>query len=494
MSTDVTSAEPSADTIFALASAPGRAGIAVIRVSGPAAGAVLRAICGRAGLPDALPEARRAIRCRMVDPVDGSALDDGLALWFPGPASFTGEDVAEFHIHGGRATVEAVAGAIARLNDPAGTSIGPVRLAEPGEFSKRAFLAGKIDLTGAEAIADLVDAETDAQRRQALAQLDGGLTARLEGWRAALIDILAHAEAWIDFPDEDLPADVERAAQARISALAGEIRAFLDDNRRGERLRDGLRIVLLGAPNAGKSSLLNALAARDAAIVSATAGTTRDVIEVHLDLGGWPVTLADTAGLRDAAADEIDPIEREGVRRALDRAAAADLRLVVFDATVPPDPASLALLADRSGEGTMAGMTIPVVNKTDLAGSGGSIPASIPAGIPATIGGQAALAVSAKTGDGLAVLLGRLEAAAADLMASGSGEDGGRGAAPLTRLRHRAALTDAVDALDRAVSGMDSELVAEDLRLAARALGRVTGRVDVEDLLDVIFNNFCIGK
>jgi tRNA modification GTPase len=479
MSTHRYSGEISADTIFAQASAPGRAGIAVIRVSGPAAGQAVLSLCGRA----ALPEARRAIRCRMVDPADGAALDDGLVLWFPGPASFTGEDVAEFHIHGGRATVDAVTGAISRLNDPAAR----VRLADPGEFSKRAFLAGKIDLTGAEAIADLVDADTDAQRRQALAQLDGALTARLEGWRADLIDILAHAEAWIDFPDEDLPEDVERAVTARISGLAGEIRAFLDDNRRGERLRDGLQIVLLGAPNAGKSSLLNTLAARDAAIVSEVAGTTRDVIEVHLDLGGWPVTLADTAGLRGAAAG-ADMVEREGVRRALDRAAAADLRLVVFDATVPPDPASLALLADRSG----TGMTIPVWNKTDLA-----------VDIPSNIGGQAALSISAKTGDGLAILLHHIEQAAATLMREGEG-------APLTRLRHREALTDAVDALDRAASGatsgaasgiapgiafgIDSELVAEDLRLAARALGRVTGRVDVEDLLDVIFNDFCIGK
>jgi len=454
----------SPDTIFALASAPGRAGIAVFRISGPAAGAVLRAVCGR----DDLPEPRRAIRCRMVDPASGAALDDGLVMWFPGPASFTGEDVAELHIHGGRATVEAVASALSALNTPA----SPMRFAEPGEFSKRAFLAGKIDLTGAEAIADLVDAETDAQRRQALAQLDGGLTARLEGWRADLIDILAHSEAWIDFPDEDLPDDVEQAARARISALEAELRGFLDDNRRGERLRDGLQIVLLGAPNAGKSSLLNALADRDTAIVSATAGTTRDVIEVHLDLGGWPVTIADTAGLRTTA----DGIEQEGVRRALDRAAAADLRLVVFDVTVPPDPASLNQLDDSSGAGTI----IPVVNKTDLAVA------------PEALGGQTTVPVSAHTGDGLADLLGRIEGAAADLLQAGGG------AAPLTRLRHREALGEAAAALNRAASGAgsgaDSELVAEDLRLAARAIGRVTGRVDVEDLLDVIFVDFCIGK
>jgi tRNA modification GTPase len=454
-------AEIHSDTIYALASAPGRAGIAVFRVSGPAAGGAVRDICGL----DDLPEPRRAIRCRMVEPETGAALDDGLVLWFPGPASFTGEDVAELHIHGGRATVDAVAAALSALDG--------YRLAEPGEFSKRAFLAGKIDLTGAEAIADLVDAGTDAQRRQALAQLDGGLTARLEGWRADLIDILAHAEAWIDFPEEDLPADVEAAAQARISGLEADLRAFLDDNRRGERLRDGLQIVLLGAPNAGKSSLLNAIAARDAAIVSEVAGTTRDVIEVHLDLGGWPVTIADTAGLRDAA-DGAGAIEQEGVRRALDRAETADMRLVVFDATQAPDPASLAQLADNSA----SGITIAVTSKVDLTETP-----------PAQIGGVEALVVSAKTGDGLPGLLRRLEGAAADLMAAGDTGD-----APLTRLRHREALVAAADALNRAGQGADSELVAEDLRLAARALGRVTGRVDVEDLLDVIFLDFCIGK
>lgn len=466
------------DTIFALASAPGRAGVAVIRVSGPAAGDVLRGIGGL----DAAPVPRRAVRCHMVDPADGAALDDGLAIWFAGPASFTGEDVAELHIHGGRATVEAVTSALAALPG--------LRLAEPGEFSKRAFLAGKIDLTEAEAIADLVDAGTDAQRRQALAQLGGGLADRLEAWRAELIDILAHTEAWIDFPDEDLPDDVERAARARMAALEVEIRAFLDDNRRGERLRDGLQIAILGAPNAGKSSLLNAIAAREAAIVSATEGTTRDVIEVHLDLGGWPVTLADTAGLRDAA----DEIEREGVRRALDRAGDADLRLVVFDAGQAPDAAPDAASVAQLSEG--AGAVLAIANKADLV-----------AAPPATIAGVPALGVSAKTGAGLPDLLRRLEGLAAEFMAGGEG-------VPLTRLRHRTALIDSADALARAAAAGTgtgtgagaavgagaasatggSEFVAEDLRVAARALGRVTGRVDVEDLLDVIFNDFCIGK
>ena len=441
------------DTIFALATAPGRAGISVFRISGAGAGAALLAVTSR----EALPRPRRSIRCRMVEPSSRALLDDGLAVWFPGPTSFTGEDVAELHCHGGRATFEAIAAAL--------DAIPGLRLAEPGEFSKRAFLAGKIDLTEAEAIADLVDAETDAQRRQALAQLDGGLSSRLEAWRAELIDILAHSEAWIDFPEEGLPSNIGAAARQRIGGLAAELRRFLDDNRRGERLRDGLQVTILGAPNAGKSSLLNALAAREVAIVSEKAGTTRDVIEVRLDLGGWPVNIADTAGLREAS----DPVEREGVRRAMERANASDLCLVLFDATAPPDKASLPLLSSAGA--------IAVSTKIDLK----------PELMPRHLGSEA-LAVSAKTGAGLPDLLGRLEKRAVDLMEL-SGDT-----APLTRLRHRTALGECIDALSRASTAQAAELLVEDLRLAARSLGRVTGRVDIEDLLDVIFADFCIGK
>ena len=439
------------DTIFALASAPGRAGVAVIRLSGPAAG---RAVRDLANLEE-LPPPRRAARCRLRDPADGSPLDDGLLIWFPAPASFTGENVAEFHVHGGRATVEAVSAALARQED--------IRLAEPGEFSRRAFLAGKIDLTEAEGLADLVAAETDAQRRQALRQLDGGLSRRLEAWRASLIELLAHLEAWIDFPDENLPDDTAAAAMTGIAELEASMRNFLDDSRRGERLRDGLHVAIAGAPNAGKSSLLNALAARDAAIVSETEGTTRDVVEVHLDLGGWPVVLADTAGLREAPT----PVEKEGVRRALDRAKAADLVLVVFDGAIPPDGASLALL-DRGA--------LAVVNKIDL----GFSP-------PAEIAGAETIAVSAKTGDGLQELLQGILTRIASLVPR-------KDEAPLTRLRHRVALEECAASLARAAAAGELELIAEDLRIATRSLGRITGRVDVEDLLDVVFRDFCIGK
>ena len=438
------------DTIFALASAPGRAGVAVIRLSGPAAGGAARELARLGELPP-----RKAVRCRLRDPADGSPLDDGLLLWFPSPASFTGEDVAEFHVHGGRATVEAVSAVLARRDG--------VRLAEPGEFSRRAFLAGKIDLAEAEGLADLVAAETDAQRRQALHQLGGGLSRRLDAWRASLIETLAHLEAWIDFPDEDLPGETAAAATAAIASLEASLRSFLDDSRRGERLRDGLHVAIAGAPNAGKSSLLNALAARDAAIVSEIEGTTRDVVEVHLDLGGWPVVVADTAGLRAAPG----PVEKEGVRRALERAKTADLVLAVFDGAVPPDGASLALL-DRGA--------LAVVNKIDL----GFVP-------PAEIGGAETIAVSAKTGDGLQELLQRILTRMAGLMPR-------KEEACLTRLRHRIAIEECADSLARAAAAGEAELIAEDLRIAARSLGRVTGRVDVEELLDVVFRDFCIGK
>ncbi|MFC5358421.1 tRNA uridine-5-carboxymethylaminomethyl(34) synthesis GTPase MnmE [Azospirillum himalayense] len=440
-------------TIFALATAPGRAGVAVVRVSGPASCAALAALIGKP-----LPEPRMATLVRLRDPKTCEALDDALVLRFTAPRSFTGEDVVELHLHGGRAVVSGVVEALSALPG--------LRVAEPGEFTRRAFENGKLDLTEAEAVADLVDAETSAQRRQALRQMEGALGKLYDGWRERLTRSLAHIEADIDFPDEDLPSGVSDAARPVLGALAAEIDAHLDDRGRGERLREGLHIAIVGAPNAGKSSLLNALARREAAIVSARAGTTRDVIEVHLDLGGYPVVLADTAGLREAAADEV---EEEGIRRALDRAARADVKVAVFDATALPtlDPATVALL-DKD--------TVVVLNKTDV------VDAAV-----ATVGGWEAVAVSARTGAGLPELERRLTAFTADRLA-------GSGAPALTRARHRSALEECRDALRRALTAPLPELMAEDVRLASRALGRITGRVDVEDLLDVIFRDFCIGK
>ena len=456
----------SPETIYALASAGGQAGIAVIRISGPQAGAALTALTG-GGKP---PKPRQATKVRLADTATSDVLDDGLALWFPGPESFTGEDTAELHVHGGHAVIEGVLGALGAMEG--------LRMAEPGEFTRRAFENGKLDLTAAEGLADLVAAETAAQRKQALRQLEGELGRLYEDWRERLLAALAHLEAGIDFSDEDLPPGVEADAARELALLEKEIAAHLKDGRRGERLRSGLLIAIIGPPNAGKSSLLNLLARRDAAIVSEVAGTTRDVIEVHLDLGGYPVIVADTAGLRDISddggGDGGDEIEIEGMRRARLKAGDADLRLAVFDGEAWPetDPATAALVD---------GDTLVVVNKADLK-------APKP---PLAVKGEPALAISALTGDGIEGLLSAMTARLEGLM--------GTAASPaLTRVRHREALEECLGALGRVVAadGNDGkpELAAEDLRLAARALGRITGRVDVEDVLDVIFRDFCIGK
>ena len=441
------------DTIFALSSGGGRAAIAVIRVSGHAAAEALTRIGGRP-----LPEPRRATLRRFREPATGAAIDRGLALWFPAPASATGEDMSEFHVHGGPAVVAALCDALA--------AIPGLRPAEPGEFTRRAFEAGRIDLTEAEGIADLVAAETEAQRRQALAQMDGGLHRLYDGWRARLMALRANVEAAIDFSDQELGDDPLAAAAPGLAALETEVAAHLDDARRGERLREGFCIAIVGAPNAGKSSLLNRLAGRDAAIVSTRAGTTRDVVEVRLDLGGWPLTLADTAGLRESR----DEIESEGVRRALARAASADLSLVVFDGALWPeaDAQSLALLGDDA---------LPVLNKTDL----------LSGPTPSAVGDNPALGVSCLIGAGIEALLETLAEEIARRYPAG-------GAPALTRTRHRQAVVECRDALARAIAGPADERLAEELRLAAHALGRITGRVDVESMLDLVFRDFCIGK
>jgi tRNA modification GTPase len=422
------------DTIYAPSTLVGRSGVTVLRLSGPASGAALAALLGGAALP---PPRRASLRKLVAQ--DGAPLDRALVLWFPAPASFTGEDMAELHLHGGRAVAQA---ALAALSAAPG-----LRLAEPGEFARRAFDSGRLDLTEVEGIADLVAAETEAQRRQALRQMEGGLGALVEGWRGRLIGIQAEIEALIDFPEEGLPPELERRLVRGIDAL-----------------RAGYSVAILGAPNVGKSSLLNWLAKRDAAIVSTVAGTTRDVIEVDLDLGGYPVALADTAGLRDSS----DPVEGEGIRRAKARAAAADLKLVLFDASAPPDRASLALLDERS---------LAVANKCDLARQAAhpELPAS-------------ALPVSIATGAGLDRLLAVLEERVRDGLAPAEG------APALTRARHREALEACVEELTQALGQDAPELRAENLRLAARALGRVGGRVEVEEVLDRLFREFCIGK
>lgn len=444
------------ETIFALASGAGRAGIAIIRLSGPDAGRALQSLSG-----NGLPAPRQATRTSFQHPNNkDSILDDGLALWFPRPASFTGEDVVELHIHGGPAVIGAIVEALSRLPG--------LRPAEAGEFSRRSFENGKLDLTAAEGLADLIDAETDAQRRQAQRQSRGELGCLYDGWAAHLIRAQALTEAEIDFSDEDLPDDLVGEARAIGAELDQQIATHLNDGHRGERLRAGLYLAIVGPPNAGKSSLLNRLAKRDAAIVSDTAGTTRDVIDVYLDLGGYPVIAADTAGLREAR----DSIETEGVRRARERAGDADMKLTVFDATELDgehglDPLTLELVD---------GDTFVVLNKVDL----------VTGFLPGHIKKRPVFAVSAKTGSGLDALLDALQTQAAKLLA---GEGAG-----LTRHRHRIALTACRAALARAADAQEPELMGEDLRLASRELGRITGSVDVEDLLGVIFSEFCIGK
>ncbi|MBY0567392.1 MAG: tRNA uridine-5-carboxymethylaminomethyl(34) synthesis GTPase MnmE [Hyphomonadaceae bacterium] len=468
------------DTIAALATGAGRAGVAVIRLSGPEAGAALSALTARA-----LPAPRMATREAFCDPRTGLSLDDGLALWFPGPASFTGEDVAELHIHGGPAVIAAVIDAA--LSQPG------VRPAEPGEFTRRAFENGKLDLAEAEGLADLVDAETEGQRRQALRQRRGALSSVYEGWRARLIEAAALIEAEIDFPDEDLPGALAQRAGPILGALAADMGSHLNDAHRGERIRDGFRIAIIGPPNAGKSSLLNALAQREAAIVSDIPGTTRDVVEVRLVLGGFPVWIADTAGLREAA----DAIEAEGVRRALARAEEADLRIAVVEAGADTPASLIAALQPHD---------LLVRSKSDLHRFPGERAARDPGPISATASGGAQLAppmdpgssaspssgerwVSAVTGVGLPELEQAITQRVTDVL--------GREEAPvLTRARHRRLVEEAQAALLRAIPALDAgpELAAEDVRVSADQIGRLTGRIDVEDLLDEIFSSFCIGK
>lgn len=442
---------PHGDTIYALSSGRPPVAIAVIRISGPRAGEALKALAGR------IPEPRRAMFARLRDPNSGEPIDDALALYFAGPHSETGEDTAELQVHGGRAVIAAVLRALSRLEG--------LRPAEPGEFTRRSFENGKLDLTGVEGLADLIFAETDAQRRQALRQLHGLLGTRAEEWRTRLIEAQALAEAGIDFSDEaDVSGDVLQRSLVIAQDLERDIGAVLRDARRGERLREGLVVAIAGPPNAGKSTLLNRIARREAAIVSPYAGTTRDVIEVHLDLDGYPVTVLDTAGIRETD----DPVEREGVARAKARAAAADLVLWVTDGSDPVQDAAPPVSARQWR----------VRNKIDVAP-----PMKI-----MSHDKHDEYAVSAATGEGMDTLLAALADFARENM-------GGLEPALVTRERQRRLLEDAQAALARAIAAAEREdIFAEELRMAARALGRLTGRVDVEDVLDVIFRDFCIGK
>ncbi|MGB8602474.1 MAG: tRNA uridine-5-carboxymethylaminomethyl(34) synthesis GTPase MnmE [Rhizomicrobium sp.] len=432
------------NTIYALASAPGRGGVAVVRVSGKKALHCLNTLTKKENI------APRAAHLYTLYNGDGASIDTALCLSFPAPASYTGEDVVEFHIHGGKAVLAALYQAI--------SAIDGLRMAEPGEFTRRAVENGKLDLTQAEAIADLVDAQTEMQRRQAVRQYGGALTQLYESWRSELMQILALTEAAIDFADEEIPDDTVNVAGLKVDALKTAIEQHLNDGRRGEILREGLKLAIIGPPNAGKSSLVNALTAREVAIVSDEAGTTRDVIEVRLDLGGYPVILADTAGLRNAAGK----IEAEGVRRAIGAAKTADLVVLLRDGTLPDDGMDL---------GTITAPVLKVWNKADQ-------PWPVP---------RDGLAISVRTGHGIDLLLDAITRAAKDRTEAD-------GDAPLTRPRHREALRAALASLVRAGVATEPELFAEDVRLALRAIGRITGSVDVENILDIVFREFCLGK
>ncbi len=447
-------------TIFALSSGRPPAAIAVVRISGPQAGVALAKLIGR------VPEPRRAALARVRDPASGEPIDEALALWFPAPRSETGEDMAEIQLHGGHAIV---AGVLEALRAMPGC-----RLAEPGEFTRRAFEAGRLDLTEVEGLGDLIAAETSAQRRQAFRQLKGLIGDRAEAWRQRLIEALALVEARIDFSDEaDVPEDLVGPALHAAQQLRDEIAVSLGDGQRGERLREGLVVAIAGPPNAGKSTIFNRLARRDAAIVSPYPGTTRDVIEVHLDLEGYPVTLLDTAGIRES--DE--PIEMEGMRRARERAASADVVLWVADNAKPGEGHPERSFGDAE--------VWCVENKIDLTGKNPSRQEGLKSEC------RFIYLLSAAGGQGIEILESGLAEHARSFFASA--ESG-----IVTRARHRQALEDTLAALDRALAegqgARREELMAEELRAAATILGRLTGRVDVEDILDVIFRDFCIGK
>ena len=446
-------------TIFSLSSAPGRAGVAVFRLSGPMAGTIAQTLSQRA-----LPRPRLAA-LRQFENSDGKAIDEGLLLWMPAPHSFTGEDCAEFQLHGSPAVAEGLANA---LNDAG------ARQAEAGEFTRRAFMNDKLDLTEAEGLADLIDADTEAQRIQALRQMQGGLKARYEGWREGVLDALAQIEGEIDFPDEaDIPDDLAHKAFSPIKSLREDMDAALETAERGERVRAGIEIAIIGAPNSGKSSLINCLAGREAAIVTSQAGTTRDIIEVNLVMGGLAVCISDTAGLRESA----DVIEAEGIRRARARAENADIRILVQD-SLNPKQEGLSLLRDGD---------FLLHNKSDLMPKSqiGKQPVT-PADLKTDI---CTLSLSAIKGDGIELFQDYLSEAVKTRYSPGR-------EAGLTRARHRDCVIRAKSALDRALPslGIAPELAGDDLRAALQALRELAGETDIEAVFDRIFSRFCVGK
>jgi tRNA modification GTPase len=434
-------------TIFALATPAGRSGVAVIRLSGSRAGSAAKALTGKE-----LP-AHGGFHFTAFRTLSGELIDRGLVLYFKAPNSFTGEEVVELHTHGSLAVIR-------QMLDALGTIEG-LRPAEAGEFTRRAFINGKLDLTQAEGLADLIEATTDQQKSQAMRQLEGSLSQYYEELRRRMVQALAHMEAYIDFPDEEIPESVLQGLTGEVDELRATIETALRDDRRGQALREGLHIVILGAPNAGKSSLLNMLSKKEAAIVSHTAGTTRDVIEVQMDIAGFPVVLTDTAGLRESD----DAIEAEGIRRAMARAGQADITIILFDGTqAEADAATAALIDTRS---------IIVHTKADSEHT-----------LPPMAG---ALSVSAKTGQGIEALMETLAERTSAFFSDGS-------APMITRARHKALLGEALGHLQRFCVDAPLELSCEELRRAALSIGKITGKIEVDDVLDHVFRQFCIGK
>lgn len=430
------------DTIYALSSGHGMGGVAVIRVSGSAVLSVVEKLTGLHN-----PRARYAYYATIKN--GNQVLDHALVLYFKAPHSFTGEDVVEFHVHGGRAVIDSVFKALSEC--------AHCRPAEHGEFSRRAVINGKMDLTAAEGMMDLIEATTDRQQAQALTQMDGALDRLYEEWRAHLTHDMAYLEAFIDFPEEEIPPEKMGIIDTGIRALIEKIKKHLNDNNRGQKLRDGFQIAIIGTPNAGKSSLMNELTNRQTAIVSQTAGTTRDVVEAYLNIDGFPVILADTAGLRETE----ESIEAEGIRRAVKKAEEADLVIYLID---PTNAVSFTLPDSIRPE-----KLLTVYSKADLKKVDG------------------ALSISTKTRAGLEALHQKIKTILSEQM-------GKSGTGVITRERYRVALQDCVRSLNQAVQQTELELKAEDLRMAARALARITGRIETDDLLDVIFRDFCIGK
>ena len=442
-------------TIYALSTGPGISGIAVVRVSGEAAAKTIKLLT-KGELP-----APRTAQLRKINKIDSSELiDEGIILWFPGPESYTGEDMAEFHIHGSKAVVEALQASISKVED--------CRLAEPGEFTKLAFQNGKINLLKAESIADLISAETEIQRQQAIQIMNGKSADKFNQLREKLLKVLSHVEAKIDFPDDDLPEDILENIKKKSNEVLLDIKKILEDQRVGERIREGFKIAIIGPTNAGKSSLLNHLSNRDAAIVSEIVGTTRDVIETHLNIEGYPVVVSDTAGIRES----INEIEKKGIKLALKKAEDADLKLIVIDAKSIDFSRVLRDLMDENA--------ILVINKSDL----------LKKGLNSEIKNLNHILISVKDNLNIDGLILKIKEKLKDKFITTND-------ILITRERHRQHLEQSLDHLQKfheKNQAKDFDKAAEDLRLATRHLGMIVGKVDVEEILGSIFNDFCIGK